>query len=51
VSATTLRATIAAADISAAGDVPISVSGSALPAASFRVVAHVARVYLPMAGR
>jgi hypothetical protein len=51
VSATMLRADISAADISAAGDVPVGVSDSALPAVSFRVVAQVARVYVPLARR
>ncbi len=51
VSATTLRATIAAADISVAGDVLVGVSGSALPAVNFRVVARVTRVYLPLGRR
>ena len=51
VSATTLRAAIAAADISVVGDVPVSVSGSALPAVGFRVVAHVTRVHVPLARR
>jgi hypothetical protein len=51
VSATTLRAAIAAADISAAGDVQVSVSGAALPAVSFRVVGQVTRVYLPLLRR
>jgi predicted outer membrane repeat protein len=51
VSATTLRASITAADISAAGDVPVAVSGSALPAVNFRVVAQVTRVYLPLGRR
>ena len=51
VSATTLRAPIAAADLSGAGNVPVGVSESTLPAASFRVVAQVARVHVPLARR
>ena len=48
VSATTLRAAIAASDISVVGDVPVSVSVATLPAVDFRVVAQVTRVYLPL---
>ena len=46
---------ISRADAGGAGesvaDVPVSVSDSALPAVSFRVVAQVTRVYLPLARR
>jgi hypothetical protein len=47
----TLCATISAAGICTVGDVPVSVSGSALPAVSFHVVAHVTRGHVPLVRR
>jgi hypothetical protein len=46
-----LRASISAADIVSAGDVLVSVGGSALPAATFRIVGQVTRVYMPLGRR
>jgi hypothetical protein len=40
-----------AADIDSLGDLPVRVSNSALPEVSFRVVAQVRRVYMPLGRR
>ncbi len=45
---TLLQATISSADIASIGTAQISVSGSALPATSFSVIAEVTRVYQPL---
>jgi hypothetical protein len=51
VDSATLRAAIPAGDLAALGSVPVTVSGSGLPAVSFRVVQQVSQTYLPLARR
>jgi hypothetical protein len=51
VSATSLRARLAAADLASAGELSVSVSDSSLPPAAVRVVTELRLVFLPLVRR